>query len=231
MVTPLMNPPSTPRRSILWRGLQGIARIFTTLLFDLKVYGRDHIPPSGGVLLVANHQSYLDPVVVAVRLRRPVSFFAKSELFEKHAFAWLIRALHAFPVRQGEGDIGAVKETIRRLKEGHLLSIFPEGSRTADGELGKIEPGVALMIRRAGVPVVPVVVSGSFVAWPRGRKMFRSAPIRVLYGPPMELNHLKPAQITARIDQTFRRMLKELEAGCLSQGCDTRKPCKTGPRN
>ncbi|MCC7349504.1 MAG: 1-acyl-sn-glycerol-3-phosphate acyltransferase [Phycisphaerales bacterium] len=208
------HPPEdrTLRRPILWSGCQGIARIFTTLLFDLKVYGLHHIPPRGGVLLVANHESYLDPVVVAVRMRRPVSFLAKSGLFENPVFGWLIRSLRAFPVRQGEGDIGAVRETIRLLKEGHILNIYPEGSRTQTGELGPIEPGVALMVRRAGVPVVPVVVSGSFAAWPRGRKFFHPAPIRVLYGAPMELNHLKPAQITARIDQAFRGLLAELRA-------------------
>lgn len=198
------------QRSILWCSLQGIARIFTTLLFDLKVYGMHHVPSHGGVLLVANHESYLDPIVVAVRMRRPVSFFAKARLFENPAFGWLIRSLYAFPVRQGEADIGAVKETIRRLKEGHILNIYPEGARTETGELGPIEPGVALMIRRAGVPVVPVVVRGSFAAWPRGRKYFHPSPIRVLYGPSMDLNHLKAAQITARIDQTFRQLLAEL---------------------
>ncbi|MCC6423188.1 MAG: 1-acyl-sn-glycerol-3-phosphate acyltransferase [Phycisphaerales bacterium] len=202
----------TPRRSIIWCGCQAFARIITTLMFDLKVYGLHHIPTHGGALLVANHESYLDPVVVAVRVRRPVSFLARSGLFDNPAFGWLIRSLHAFPVRQGEGDIGAVKETIRRLKEGHVLNIYPEGSRTQTGELGPIEPGIALMVRRAGVPVVPVVISGSFTAWPRGRKIFHPAPIRVLYGPPMELNHLKPAQITARIDQTFRQLLAELRA-------------------
>ncbi len=209
--TPAQTTP-IPRRGFLWSACQAIARIFTTVVFDLKVYGQHHVPPRGGVLLAANHESYLDPALVAVRMKRPVNFFAKAELFEIPGFAWLIRSLHAFPVRQGEGDIGAAKEAIRRLKEGHILNIYPEGSRTETGELGPIEPGVALMVRRAGVPVVPVVVSGSFHAWPRGRKFFRSAPIRVLYGPPMELNHLKPAQITARIDQTFRQLLAELRA-------------------
>ena len=109
--------------------------------------GTKMCPKDGGVLLVANHQSFLDPVLVAVHLSRPVSFLAKSELFENPYFGWFIRMLHAFPVRQGEGDIGAVKEIIRRLGEGHAVNIYPEGSRTETGEMARLEKG-----RGAGDP-------------------------------------------------------------------------------
>src|SRR5580704_7336553 len=126
-------------RSAAWRCLQVFSRITATLLFDFKVYGTENIPKTGGALLLANHQSYLDPVLVAVKLRRPVSYMAKSELFENPALAWLIRTLHAFPVRQGEGDVGAVKECIRQLNAGRVLNIYPEGSRTEDGEIAGIE--------------------------------------------------------------------------------------------
>src|SRR5205085_495254 len=95
--------------------------------FELKVYDRHFVPRRGGVLLVSNHQSYLDPVLVALYLPRPMSFLAKSELFRHRFFAWLIRSLNAFPVRQGAGDVGAVREMIKRLREGHMLNIFPEG--------------------------------------------------------------------------------------------------------
>jgi 1-acyl-sn-glycerol-3-phosphate acyltransferase len=205
-------PAPGGRRTPLWMVLQAVARILTTVLFDLKVYGARHVPPHGGVLVVSNHQSYLDPVLVAVQLRRPMSFLGKSELFRNRFFAWLIRSLNAFPVRQGAGDVGAVKETINRLQAGHLLNIYPEGSRTEDGELLPILAGVALVIRRAGVPVVPCVIGGSYDAWPKGTKVPRPHPIRVLYGPPMDLSGAKPAEIVRTIDQTFRRMLDELRA-------------------
>lgn len=205
-------PPRVGRRTLMWKALQAFAHIGTTLLFDLKVYGVRNIPPTGGVLVVSNHQSYLDPVLVAVRLRRPMSFLAKSELFRNPFFNWLIRSLNAFPVRQGAGDVGAVKETISRLQQGHLLNIYPEGSRTEDGELLPIQAGAALVIRRAGVPVVPCVLDGSYDAWPKGRKVFRPHPIRVVYGPPMDLSKQKPAEIVKTIDETFRRMLAGLRA-------------------
>ena len=97
------------------------------LVFDLKVYGRHHVPAKGGVLLISNHQSYLDPVLIGVYLERPMTYMAKSELFENKHFGWLIRALNAFPIKQRAGDVGAIKETIKRLKTGALLNVFPEG--------------------------------------------------------------------------------------------------------
>jgi 1-acyl-sn-glycerol-3-phosphate acyltransferase len=200
------------RASIMWNLTKGLCRILCSVFFDLKTYGVKTVPKTGGVLLVSNHQSYLDPVLVGVQVFRPISYLAKSELFENPVFGWFIRGLNAFPVRQGAGDVGAVKETILRLQEGGALNIFPEGSRSEDGQLQPIEKGASLVIRRAKVPVVPVVIDGSFRAWPRGRKMFRGSPVRLLYGPPMQLAHLRPDEISRTIDATFRSMLAELKA-------------------
>jgi 1-acyl-sn-glycerol-3-phosphate acyltransferase len=187
-----------------------ICRPFFDRWFDLKVYGVNHVPRRGGVLLVSNHQSYLDPVLLAVKLPRPLSFMAKSELFENPYFGWLIKSLNAFPVRLGEGDIGAVKETIRRLQEGHALNVYPEGTRTLDGEIQPIQAGAGLIVRRAGVPVVPAAIHGSFEAWPKGDKLFHPSPIRVMYGPPMEMNGLKGQQIVKKIEVTLRTMFNKL---------------------
>ncbi len=222
-------PPSTPphspvapsrsridrtRGSILWKSIKQTCRMLMTVFFDAKIYGKYHVPHTGGVLLVSNHQSYLDPILLAVGLDRTMSFLAKSELFKNPIFGGLIRRLNAFPVEQGAGDIGAVKESIARLQEGHLLNMFPEGSRTEDGEIQPMEKGVALVIRRAKVPVVPVVIDGSFIAWPRKQKFPRTHPVRVLYGPPMhELWKLDRDEILKKIDATLRQMYEELRAG------------------
>ncbi len=187
--------------SAAWKLAQVFCRIFTTCCFDLKVYGQHHVPPKGGVLLVANHQSYLDPVLVGVRLERPLHYIAKSELFENRHFARLLRWLNGFPVRQGAIDVGAVRETITRLREGHALTIFPEGSRTNNGELLPIARGVSLVVRRAKVPVIPVAIEGSYQAWPIDQSMFRPRKIRVMYGPPMELSGLSDEEILHTIEQ------------------------------
>ncbi|HEY1923189.1 MAG TPA: lysophospholipid acyltransferase family protein [Tepidisphaeraceae bacterium] len=197
-------------RSFVWKSLQIIARVGTTLFFGLKTYGRENVPKTGGVLLVANHQSYLDPVLVAVHLYRPVSFLAKSELFENPFLAGLIRLLKAFPVRQGEGDVGAVKEVIRRLNEGYALNIYPEGTRTLTGDIEPLEKGIALIIRRANVPVIPVAIHGSFDAWPKGSAIFHPHPIHLQYGKPMDFTGKKGDQIVQELHAEMKRLLAEL---------------------
>lgn len=195
----------------LWRLGRFICRVFCWLWFDLKTYGKENVPCDGGALLIANHQSYLDPILVAVHLKRPVSFFAKSELFENKYFGWLIRNLHAFPVKQGAGDVGAVKEAVARLKEGHMLNVYPEGSRTEDGNLLPIQSGVALIVRKAGVPIVPVIIDGSFDAWPKSQKFPKPHRVKVLYGPPLPIDGLKGEAIVRLIEETFHRMAAEVK--------------------
>lgn len=196
--------------SPLWKLAQCFCRIVTTCCFDLKVFGIRHVPKDGAVLLVANHQSYLDPVLVGVRLPRPLSYIAKSELFENRHASRLLRWLNGFPVRQGTVDIGAVRETIARLRSGHALTIFPEGSRTSNGEMLPIERGVGLVVRRARVPVIPVVIDGSYRAWPMSRTMFRSRKIRLVYGAPMQISHLSEEEILNVIDVTLHEMQRAL---------------------
>lgn len=202
------------RRTPLWILVQTFCRIVNSAVFDLKTYGVYHVPKTGGVIVVSNHQSYLDPVVLSSSLPRTISYLAKAELFKIPGFSWLIRSLNAFPVEQGSGDVGAMKESISRLQTGHLLNVFPEGSRTKDGEIAALEKGVALVIRRARVPVVPVIITGSFEAWPKGRRLPRPWPIRILIGAPMnELWRLDRNAILAQIDSTLRLMQQQLRTG------------------
>jgi 1-acyl-sn-glycerol-3-phosphate acyltransferase len=196
--------------SAAWKFAQVFCRIFTTCCFDLEVHGQKHVPRHGGVLLVSNHQSYLDPVLVAVRLERPLNYIAKSELFENRHIARLLRWLNSFPVRQGAGDVGAIRETIARLEAGRALIIFPEGSRTNNGELLPIERGVSLILRRVRVPVIPVVIDGSYQAWPMNQSIFQPRKIQLTYGPAMELSGLNDKEIVQMIEKTLRGMLEKM---------------------
>jgi len=203
---------AVPKRPWYWVWAQSFLRISATLLFDIKMYGAKNIPRSGGVLMLSNHQSVLDPLLLPLPLFRPVSFMAKSELFEKHpSFVKLIRAFHAFPVRRGQGDVGAIKEAIGLLKDGNILNIFPEGTRSLDGRIGPILPGVVVVVRRAGVPVIPVIIDGSFRALRKGTTGIRGCPVRIMYGKPLNLDGLKSQEIVALIDKTLREMQAELQ--------------------
>jgi 1-acyl-sn-glycerol-3-phosphate acyltransferase len=200
--------PTFTRKSWLYSLGQSLFRLLAITIFDLKAYDTQNVPKRGGVLIVSNHQSFLDPVMLGVKVKRPMSFLAKSELFSNRFFGWLIRGVNAFPVRQGEGDIGAVRETIKRLQEGHVLVMFPEGGRSDDGEVTPMQTGVGLIVRRAGptVKVVPAAVEGAFQAWSRHRKFFRPWPVRVKYGPPLELSDKKASEIVKIIGAEIGRL-------------------------
>jgi 1-acyl-sn-glycerol-3-phosphate acyltransferase len=145
------------------------------------VTGREHIPERGGFILASNHASYFDPPALAVASPRQLTYLAKMELFANPIFASVIRALGAFPVRRGAGDREALAAAIAFLRKGHGLVLFPEGTRTITGELGRLKPGAALMAVKARVPIVPVWIEGTFRAWPKNGSIRRS-PVSVRIG-------------------------------------------------
>lgn len=205
---------SPDRRSLLTCFVQMTVRPILVHFFKFRIYGLRHIPPTGGLLIVSNHQSYLDPVALGCCVRRPICFFAKAYLFRNPILGWLISSLHSFPVTQGKasGDRAAIEEAIRRLKAGYVMNLYPEGRRSDDGEIATIHGGAALVARRAKVPIMPAVIDGAFDAWPRSRKMFRRHPVHVMYGPVLKTEGLKAEEVTRLIDTTLRRMHAELRA-------------------
>jgi 1-acyl-sn-glycerol-3-phosphate acyltransferase len=197
-------PPLEP--TMFWRAWRAVFRAIATLALDLKVYESHHLPETGGVLIAPNHQSFLDPVLVAVKLRRAVAFMAKSGLFKPWGFRWIIRQLHAFPVRQGKGDVAAMKQSIAVLQAGRALVVFPEGGRTPDGKIQPLAAGAGLLIKRAKVPVVPVAIDGAFKAWPIHRLLPRAGKVRVLYGAPMILHEMDGRAAIEALEAELRRL-------------------------
>lgn len=171
-------------RRLLWNVVRWTSSMIGFTVFRFRAFRKQCVPRRGGVLIVSNHQSYLDPVIVAVALPRPSSFMARSTLFINPVFRALISGLNAFPVVRGGRDMQAVREAVRRLERGECLVVFPEGTRTTDGRIGALQPGVVAIADRAGVPIVPAVVDGAFEAWPKGRGI-RPWPVRVIYGAPV----------------------------------------------
>jgi 1-acyl-sn-glycerol-3-phosphate acyltransferase len=162
--------------------IRHVAGILCIALFDLRVDHRERLPRTGGVLVISNHQSFLDPILAAVGLGRPLHPMARETLFRFPPFAALIRSLYAFPVRRSSADLGAVREALRRLKDGAAVLMFPEGTRTLDGSIGPLQGGPITIAARAGVPVVPMVIDGAFEAWPRSNRLPRPHRVRVVYG-------------------------------------------------
>jgi 1-acyl-sn-glycerol-3-phosphate acyltransferase len=125
------------------------------------VQGRENLPASGGVVLVANHVSYWDPVVIACAISRKVHFMAKSELFNIPVVRYALRISGSFPVRRDISDRTAIRTAAKLLEEGQVVGVFPEGTRSHSGELLKPNLGAAMLAARAGVPMVPVAVIGT----------------------------------------------------------------------
>ena len=150
----------------------------------VRVFGAHNVPQVGGAMIVSNHQSYLDPVLLSLALRWPVAYMARRSLFRHPAFALLLRMVNVFPITRGGRDVRALRETVERLRAGERLVVFPEGSRTTDGEIGPLRPGVARLAVRAQVPIVPAVIEGAFQAWPRGRVPWPHS-VAVSYGRPV----------------------------------------------
>ncbi len=159
--------------------------------FFLRFYGRweirgvQHIPTSGPAILAPNHVSYLDPLLAATPLKRPVWFVAKEELWRVPVLNWLLPRCHAFPIKPGTPDRAALRRALAELSAGHLLCIFPEGTRSDDGNLLPAEPGIALLVKHSGAPVIPVAIIGSEKMLPSNARRLRRAKLLVVYGDPI----------------------------------------------
>jgi 1-acyl-sn-glycerol-3-phosphate acyltransferase len=163
-----------------------ICRAFFVLVFWTKRYDPRNVPAAGAVIIASNHQSYFDPVIVGSCNRRIMQYMARDTLFRNRMFGRLIRTFNAFPVKRGATDVTAIKHSLRLLREGKALLLFPEGTRTADGRIGPAQPGVVALARRSRAPIVPVAVDGVYEAWPRGQRLPRWARFHVAYGEPLD---------------------------------------------
>lgn len=162
--------------------IQYLFRIIFYTVFRVRIFGREHIPQEGPVILAANHASNIDPPLMASLIKRPVSYMAKSELFENPIFGGLIRRCHAFPVKRGASDRGAIKAAVNILKEGRVFGMFPEGRRSKTGALQKAEGGVALIAAMTGAPVVPVAILNTHRIFANGGTL---PALRIMYGRPI----------------------------------------------
>lgn len=153
---------------------------------ELQVAGKEHVPADGPFLLACNHASFLDPPVFAAACPRELHFFARKTLW-KGAFGKLITELNAIPIdRDGESDLQAFRAVFNALKEGGSLLVFPEGTRTPDGELHAAKKGIGMIACRGQAPVVPARIFGSYEMWSRNAKFPRlTAKLGVTFGPPI----------------------------------------------
>ena len=158
-----------------------LCRVLCLIFFRLKAKGLSNIPKQGGFILACNHASYLDPVLAGSACPRSLNYLARDTLFGNWIFRWWLKNVHVIPLRRDSADLGAMKEALNRLKDGQGLILFPEGTRSVTGELGRGQHGVGFLARKSCVPVIPTYVDGSFKALPKGAKLFKPVSVTVLF--------------------------------------------------
>ena len=161
-----------------------LSRLIGRLLFRFRVIHRERMLQKGPVILAMNHQSYLDPPLAGITCDRAVYFLARRTLLDVPLLGWLLPKLNVIPVNQEGIDRSALKSLIRVLKTGNAALVFPEGSRTLDGNLQPAEPGLGLLIAKTLAPVVPMRIFGAHEALPRGGGL-RFVPITIVIGKPI----------------------------------------------
>lgn len=168
------HPGASLTRVLFRASLRIILAVVLRVVYRLHVTGVERFPASGGVLLLCNHQSFMDPVILGVAIKhRHFYAMARRSLFGNPLFGWLIRVINAIPVERGAADLKAMRLCVDLLQQGQGLLVFPEGMRTSDGATLPFKPGPMLLIRRAKPMVVPVAIQGAFEVWPRQRLLPR----------------------------------------------------------
>lgn len=168
------------------------------LFYNFHIEGTENIPQDRALVMASNHRSYADPVILTMPMKKPVTYMAKEELFKNKLFGWFITKLGAFPVKRGTGDMQVIDDAVNILESGRHLVIFPEGTRSKDGKVGKGKTGVALIAARSGADVLPcgIIFEGEKLRFRskltlRFGKVIPSEEIAVTDGSPKELKAAK----------------------------------------
>src|SRR6476661_3678194 len=185
-----------------WLGYH-FSRLIGRLFFRFRVVHQERMIQSGPVILAMNHQSYLDPPLAGITCDRAVYFLARRTLLDVPLLGWLLPKLNVIPVNQEGIDRSALKSLIRVLKGGNAALVFPEGSRTVDGSLQPVEPGLGLVIAKTLAPVVPMRIFGAHEAWPRGSSKIRLHPITIVVGDPIFFSE---TDIAGRGKEMYQRL-------------------------
>ena len=159
-----------------------LAKIIARGFFSMKVVGRENMVDSGPLILAVNHASYCDPPLAGICSKRAVYYLARKNLLEWPFFGPLFPKMNVIPVEREGNDLNALRIVIRKIKEGNGVVLFPEGTRSRDGKLGKARGGIGMVIAKTGAPVLPMRIFGSFEAFPRDAKLPRRLPITVAIG-------------------------------------------------
>lgn len=173
-------------------------------LYRIRSYGTENFPRKGPVLLLCNHQSFLDPILCQLPIVRTIHCVAKDTLYDNKFMNWMLRKIYAIPIKRGQADLASMRRIMSVLKDGGAVCLFPEGTRTPDGRIIGIKAGFSLLSRKTNAKVVPAIVDGGFECWPRHKKLPRPlGKIGIIYGAP-----ILPEEIKGLTDDEFAQIIR-----------------------
>ena len=192
-----------------WVGFRAIFRFY----FRWRVFNPERVPLSGGAVLASNHSSYIDPPLVGAGVRRPINFLARDTLFRFPPMAWVLRQWGVVPLDRDGGSASGLRVILERLREGNAIVLFPEGTRTRDGQMQPARSGIGLIVIKSDQPVVPVRVFGTYEAYGRHRLVPLPRRIAVKYGEPLRFERLRAEAkraSKARLKEIYQEVADEL---------------------
>ena len=201
----------SPQISFLYSLVRLLADWFFTTFHDFSTSGKRHVPLHGKLLLTANHASFYDPPAIGCRLRRPIHYFARDTLY-RGWFGKGLLAIGTIPVARDQADIKSLKAIFKALGQGGAVAIYPEGTRSHDGQLMAPKAGAGMIACKSGAPVVPVRLFGTYEAYSRHRKFpTTGGTIHIVYGRPMTANEIDPGKAhPERYLEASRRIMKAI---------------------
>jgi 1-acyl-sn-glycerol-3-phosphate acyltransferase len=188
----------------IWRNL---LKLIAVLIYRTRFFGQENIPATGAVLVVSNHQSHFDPPLIGIGCRRQMNYVARKTLFSFRPFGWFLHSVGAIPIDRDGLGLNGIKESLKRLKRGEMVLIFPEGTRTSDGEIAPFRPGFTALAARSNAAILPAAVDGAFQIWPRTKKFPGLGRIRVRFGQPIphsEIAGRDERELLAEIERRVR---------------------------
>ncbi len=187
---------------MLYQILRYIGKLIVYLLFFPRIIGKKNRKIKGRAIVISNHISNWDPLLIAVIIKRQIFWMGKAELFKNKFAKLFLDAVKAFPVKRGEGDLAAIRHAFRVLRDGKLFGIFPEGTRSKSKELSRFEPGTAMIALKNDAPVLPVYIKGDY-------KLFRR--MKVIIGDPVHLaDYVGTKTDTATVEAATRFLENKL---------------------
>lgn len=171
--------------TIVYNIFHNLAKLFARVFFSMRVVHPERMVESGPLIIAVNHSSFFDPPLAGICSRRGVFYLARKTLLKWPFFGPLFPAMNVIPVERDGNDMSALREVIKKIKEGNAVLLFPEGTRSLDGNLQPARAGIGLVIAKTGAPVLPMRILGAHEAFPKNAKGLRSSQITVVIGEPI----------------------------------------------